>query len=320
MELQRMLSSRSDAPFTENLAFRSIEEFAEAVGTLTVPWQIGSTTPNFEGRMRRRSFEKCLFGEMRYGACTGVRDNKEIALSDQPYICLSLYTQGLLDFVQDGSTWRIGSNELLLWDGSKPSLFECLEPTRCELIWIPTAMVERRIGSVADYLGQKASIKESSARLLAYHARMLHKTIGDLPDSARASVLGASIDLIFSCFRPADAKLKFTPRIVELLTEAKMEIARRVEWGELRPPDVARALGISLRYLHKIFAVSGTTFSAYVTGKRLERARVALAESGLRQQTLTEIAHRFGFYDLSHFNRAFSQRYGVRPGAYRAQF
>lgn len=314
-----MFSSRSDAPFAENLTFRSIEEFAEAVGTLTVPWQIGSTAANFEGRMRRRSFEKCLFGEMHYGACTGVRDNREIALSDQPYICLSLYTQGSLNFVQDGSTWRIGSNELLLWDGAKPSAFECLEPTRCELIWIPTAMVERRLGSAAGYLGQKASLAESPARLLAYHAQMLHKTIGDLPDGMRASILDASIDLIFSCFRPAERKLDSNPRITKLLTEAKVEIARRVEWGELRPSDVAQALGISLRYLHKIFAVSGTTFSACATEKRLERSRVALEQTGLRRQTLTEIAHRFGFYDLSHFNRSFSQRYGVRPRIYRDQ-
>ena len=314
-----MLSPQSDAPFAENLTFQSIEEFAEAVGTLTVPWQIGSTAANFEGHMRRRSFEKCLFGEMHYGACTGVRDNQEIALSDQPYICLSLYKQGSLDFVQDDSTWRIGRNELLLWDGAKPSFFECLQPTRCELIWIPTAMVERRLGSATDYLGQKASIKESPARLLAYHAHMLHKTIGDLPDGMRASVLDASIDLIFSCFNPVDGKSHSNPRITKLLAEAKVEIASRVEWGELRPSDVAQALGISLRYLHKIFAASGTTFSAYVTEKRLERSRAALEQSGLRRQTLTEVAHRFGFYDLSHFNRSFLRRYGVRPGAYRDQ-
>lgn len=314
-----MLSPRSDASSPEKLVFRSIDEFAEAVGTLTVPWRIGSTGSNFEGRMRRRSFEKCLFGEMRYGACTGVRDSRELALSDQPYICLSLYTAGRLDFIQDGSTWRIGRDDLLLWDGAKPSLFECLEPTRCELIWIPTALVERRIGPVADYLGQKASIKEGPARLLAYHARMLHKTVGGLPDGMRSSVLDASIDLIFSCFLPSSQKCVSTPRVTELLAEGKAEITRQIEWGELRPRDVAQALGISLRYLHKIFAASGTTFSAYVARERLERARGVLDNPRLRQQTLTDIAHRFGFYDLSHFSRSFSRRYGMSPGTYRSR-
>src|SRR5690606_2752036 len=125
--------------------------------------------------------------------------------------------------------------------GARPSLFECLEPTQCELIWIPTAMVERRVGSVADYLGQKASVRESPAKLLAHHARMLHKTIGDLPEGMRSSVLDASIDLIFSCFRPRHQHFASSPRITELLAEAKSEIARRVEWGELRPHDVAQA-------------------------------------------------------------------------------
>jgi AraC family transcriptional regulator, positive regulator of tynA and feaB len=135
----------------------------------------------------------------------------------------------------------------------------------------------------------------------------------------RSSVLDASIDLIFSCFRPLSQNFISTPRMTKLLAEAKSEIVRRVGWGELRPRDVAEALGISVRYLHKIFAASGTTFSVHLTEERLERARLALANPRLRQQTLTEIAHHFGFYDLSHFNRLFSRRYGVRPAIYRSQ-
>ncbi len=314
-----MVTLRSDASSSEDRVFRSIEDFAEAVGGLTVPWQIGPTVSNFKGRMRRRSFDQCLFGEMDYEACTGIRGSREIFLSDQPYVCLSLFKQGTLDFTQDGSTFRIRGNELLLWDESKPSLIECVEPTRCELIWIPTAMVERRVGPVAGYLGQTASIEDGPARLLAHHSRMLHQTVGALPDGMRLGVLDASIDLIFSCFRPRTSETDATPRVTKHLAEAKTEISRRLEWDDVRPPDVAQALGISLRYLHKAFAGSGTTFSAYVTEQRLERARVALEEPRLRKQTLTEIAHRFGFYDLSHFNRCFSRRYGMLPSTYRAQ-
>lgn len=314
-----MVIPQQDPSSSENLIFQSIEEFAAAVGSLTVPWQIGPTGTRFKGRMRRRSFDQCLFGEMEYGACTGIRDSREILLSDQPYICLSLYNKGTLSFSQEDSSFRIRDNELLLWDGSKPSLFECVEPTRCELIWIPTAMVERRVGPVNGYLGQKVSIAEGAARLLAHHSLMLHKTVGDLPDGMRGGVLDASIDLIFSCFRPRAGDADATPRVAKLLAEAKAEISRRLEWGEVRPPDVAQELGISLRYLHQAFAGSGTTFSAFVTEQRLARARIALEEPRLRQQTLTEIAHRFGFYDLSHFNRSFSRRYGMLPSTYRKQ-
>lgn len=313
-----MPSSPVDVSSPEKLVFQSIDEFADAVSTLTVPWHIGPSSSPFAGGMRRRSFAHCLFGEMQYSGCTGVRDSRELALSDQSYICLSVYTKGMLNFTQGGSTTQVSAHDVLLWNGAKPSMFDCLEPTRCELVWIPTEIVERRLGPVSDYLGQAASAQQGPAKLLAHHMQMLHATIGDLPDAMRCSVMDASIDLIFACFHPRGPTVKSSPRASELLAEAKLEIARRVEWGELRPSDVAQALGISLRYLHKIFAATETTFSGYVTSQRLELARVALKNPRLQQQTLTELAHHFGFYDLSHFNRSFVRRYGVRPAIYRA--
>ncbi|MBI2219293.1 MAG: helix-turn-helix domain-containing protein [Candidatus Rokubacteria bacterium] len=30
--------------------------------------------------------------------------------------------------------------------------------------------------------------------------------------------------------------------------------------------------------------------------------------------SITEIAHEVGFYDLSHLDRAFRRRFGIRPG------
>ena len=85
-----------------------------------------------------------------------------------------------------------------------------------------------------------------------------------------------------------------------------------------RARDVAQALGIGTRYLHKIFAASGLTFSTWVGHERLERAHQALINPRLRSLTTTEIAHRFGYYDSSHFNRSFKRRFGLTPAAYRA--
>ena len=81
--------------------------------------------------------------------------------------------------------------------------------------------------------------------------------------------------------------------------------------------QVAATLGISVRYLHQIFAGAGTTFSSHVASQRLERARSALMSRRFGRTTMTDLAQELGFYDSSHFNRAFKRQYGLTPTAYR---
>jgi AraC-like DNA-binding protein len=61
---------------------------------------------------------------------------------------------------------------------------------------------------------------------------------------------------------------------------------------------------------------TGFTPYAYVVQRRLDIAREMLA----RRQRLTDAAITSGFADQSHFNRTFTRRYGMTPGAYAAAF
>jgi AraC-like DNA-binding protein len=79
---------------------------------------------------------------------------------------------------------------------------------------------------------------------------------------------------------------------------------------------VARRLGMSPRYLQHLLATSGTTFTAHVTGLRLQRAFMMLiAQSKSR---ISDIALQAGFSDISHFNRLFRSRFGDTPKGVRA--
>ena len=80
---------------------------------------------------------------------------------------------------------------------------------------------------------------------------------------------------------------------------------------------VAVRQGISPRYIQKLFDLEGTTFTEFVLGERLSRARRMLADPRLAGQTIASIAYDAGFADLSNFNRGFRQRYGVTPSDVR---
>lgn len=78
---------------------------------------------------------------------------------------------------------------------------------------------------------------------------------------------------------------------------------------------IARELGTSARTVQNIFAEMGTTPSAAILDRRLERA----AEKLLADPTLsiTEAAFSHGFNDSAYFTRCFRQKFGVSPRAWR---
>jgi len=79
----------------------------------------------------------------------------------------------------------------------------------------------------------------------------------------------------------------------------------------------SKQLGCSVRYVHKLCCNHGTTFGRLVMNARLSAAARILPRltPGARIST---VAYDCGFSDLSHFGRAFRQKYGESPGAYRA--
>jgi AraC-like DNA-binding protein len=87
----------------------------------------------------------------------------------------------------------------------------------------------------------------------------------------------------------------------------------------LSPRTAAAALGMSERMLHALFAGSGTTCRRWIIEQRLIGASAALHEPEWAGSSVSEIAFRLGFSDLSHFSRRFKERFGCSPREFRAQ-
>jgi len=78
-------------------------------------------------------------------------------------------------------------------------------------------------------------------------------------------------------------------------------------------------VGISERYVHKLLARAGTSFSELVMERRLDGAARDLRDPCCAARDIGSIAFDWGFSDLSHFTRRFKQRFGMRPRDWRAQ-
>ena len=79
--------------------------------------------------------------------------------------------------------------------------------------------------------------------------------------------------------------------------------------------EVAQSVCLSPYHFSRAFkAATGETPRAYVTARRIERAKECLADPDL---PLAQIAHICGFADQSHFTAIFGRHTGITPGAWR---
>ena len=79
--------------------------------------------------------------------------------------------------------------------------------------------------------------------------------------------------------------------------------------------SIARSLGRNASYLNTFYTEqTGECITAYI-----RRCKVCLAEQLLREtdRSLAEICASLGFFDQSHFSRAFKEHTGMTPGAFR---
>lgn len=86
---------------------------------------------------------------------------------------------------------------------------------------------------------------------------------------------------------------------------------------ELTPGQVAAAMKLSPRYLNKLFAAEGTSLGRYIWETRLSQSAADLVDPALARETISTIALRNGFKDLSHFSRSFRARFDASPSEYR---
>jgi AraC family transcriptional regulator, positive regulator of tynA and feaB len=81
----------------------------------------------------------------------------------------------------------------------------------------------------------------------------------------------------------------------------------------LSPTSCAENIGISTRYLHKLFAQQGLKFSRFVLERRLEAAHALLRDAAYRSHSIASIAYQCGFASAAHFSRSFRGRFAMSP-------
>ena len=101
------------------------------------------------------------------------------------------------------------------------------------------------------------------------------------------------------------------------LVDRALAIVERNYAKNLTDSVIAQQLGLSTSHFRFLFKqATGSPFHKYVIAVRLEKARLMLLEQGL---PVSQVASAVGFAGLSHFSRAFTQRFKASPTSLRRQ-
>ena len=114
----------------------------------------------------------------------------------------------------------------------------------------------------------------------------------------------------------ADASAELSPRDRAFLKRVDEIIYGDMSRGEVTVDSVASALCMSQQQMRrKLSAVTGDTPLAYIRALQMKRAQELLNTHA--DVAISDVAMKCGFFDTSHFTRAFKQALGVTPTQYR---
>lgn len=226
-----------------------------------------------------------------------------------------IHIRGELIVKHNDQTTKVNAGGIALIDRRKPVTY-LLEG--CGQ-WLGIKLSREKLRSHMGFEPRSGVCKPGDALSSRLFMQLVRETIHErelsaLPAEPEPFMQSVLYDLVSAMFGMPDPSLR-SSHSEKLFARACAVIRARFTEPEISVSDVAAEMGIQTRYLQKLFAARGTTYTNYIRSLRLERAADLLkCRAALRTgQPLSEIAFACGFNDYKYFYRSFRRHFGCVP-------
>lgn len=230
-------------------------------------------------------------------------------------------SDGILVAEQQNRRRTCFQREAIVLDTTEETTFIATGVSRFDCFILPesadrNAVRIDRIERIGQDNGALIVLGHYAAALMRGLLPMDSAALASLATDYMRSLVSAMIDIAkLTPDLPRSGLSKTQPSLIAIKADIEVRLAEK----DLSLTSFARARGVTVRHLQKLFEAEGRTFSDYVLERRLERARQLLLNSVVVPRSISAIAFDLGFGDLSYFNRTFKKRFGITPRETRAR-
>jgi AraC-like DNA-binding protein len=290
-------------------------------------WTTGANCVTSIGRIRASSLGNVFeaeaatrrFGSLLvFGLTAAPHRVTQYARGQEAVLKLRYQRSGEALIEQAGREVVLRAGEMAVIDGSRPHCMVNTVESRQISLHLPHGILSERDIKMAHSVATAVPMSGRVGKLLF---DCLCYTLEDLKETNEPTEqdLGASI---FDMFRAAIHEVASEQVCVSSRDTVEQRVREYVR-RNLSNPDlsvetIASAMGCSGRYIHKIFE-GQESITRMIWSQRLDRCRLELMSERGQRLTLTELAYEFGFSSSAHFSRAFKERFGITPSAFRQQ-
>jgi len=227
--------------------------------------------------------------------------------------------EGVRGYSQEGATAVLKPGDSTLIDSGRPWSSDCAGECSRLYLRVPRWLIENRLRltdfPVLPHISGASGIGVTLFRL----ATSLYQEAPVLTLEDGASAIDAYLEILCACVGHRERPGEETSHSAELLSRVEQFIENHLAEPRLGPSEIANALGISVRHLHRLFLQKESTVAEYIRERRLERCQTELCDPRFSDHNITEIAFFWGFSDSAHFSRCFKRRFGVSPRLFRSR-
>jgi AraC family transcriptional activator of tynA and feaB len=255
---------------------------------------------------------------VRSGAISIKKRPRDVERLDQDAYFVALLVSGQYRLEQHDRIATLQPGEMVLYDATQPHRIDCAGEFSKLIFAIPRSTLLSRFSRPDRCTAVRMQMTHGTAAVAANFLRTWSAHLEQFSQTTLDTLCETSLDLLglaLADIQPSGPKSSRSQTIA--LFEIKRYIEHHLSNPELNTAMISAGVGLSPRYINALFARENQSLMRYVLQHRLDRCHRDIANSPRNGLTISNIAFRWGFNDLSHFSRVFRKQFGLSPRQFR---
>jgi len=273
---------------------------------------------DFNARLSRASLGVLSLSEATSDPAAVHHTAKAASQCAEHVFLLHLQAYGRSVHCQGGREALLAEGDFTLCDSARPYSVRFDSPNQMLVLRVPAQILRDRVGEAESITALRVDGSCGIGGILSSALRRSwDECRGSLEPQATSRLGFNLVDLLVTALcinqpRQANASVADSQRL-----RIRYFVEDRLADPSLDVSMVAAALGVTPRYIHRLFEHESESVSQYILRRRLQLAAQRLADRASAKRTILDIALSCGFSDGGYFSRAFRKHFKTTPREFR---